>query len=213
MKKIKNFDPKKTRLYNWFLLLYEEQFDEQLIRTFKKAIWIKHDKDFLENGEPDKPHYHVILVVKDACTLTSLAKKFNIRDELVEPIDNMNKSLTYLVHKGYDDKYQYEVGDVVSTDEKLYNKLLSLTEEAIPEAKKAMELFDYIKEYDGYLEDYCFWSYACARNYYDAARRNSYVFMRAIDNHNKNLEKFNKTFGSGALNRSREASETEVNII
>lgn len=171
------------RYYNFMILLYEEKYDANLLANYN-AIWIRHDKDLKESGEDDEPHYHIIIKLKNARTINAIAKDFDIRATLVEPIKSMNTSLKYLIHYGYDDKYQYPVEEVSYTDKKLYDKLLKLIENDTPESEKALSLMDFITEYKGNLSYMVFFRYACAINMYDVARRGQTLFLKLIEEHN-----------------------------
>lgn len=74
--------------------------------------YILHDKDILDNtGELKKPHYHIILLFHKQEHTKPILKLF--KTNVYETIKNLNGCIQYLVHKGYDNKYQYNVDDVV----------------------------------------------------------------------------------------------------
>lgn len=74
--------------------------------------YILHDKDIIEDsGELKKPHYHIILLFHKQEHTKPILKLF--KTNVYETIKNLNGCIQYLVHKGYDNKYQYKIEDVV----------------------------------------------------------------------------------------------------
>ena len=70
------------RAYGFRIVVYQEwsHIDETMRRIMNlpcKYFGISpiHDKDFLENGKPDKPHYHVILRFPNARSAHQLTSK------------------------------------------------------------------------------------------------------------------------------------------
>lgn len=71
-----------------------------------------HDKDIDDNGEPKKPHWHIVLKFPHPRWNTAVAKELGIAENYIQSCDNFDGALAYLVHFGYDDRFQYEIDEV-----------------------------------------------------------------------------------------------------
>lgn len=103
-----NFPP-LVNLYNW----------EQYLNDSIDVSWCHsplHDKDFKEDGTPDKPHFHCIFDFgtskKSEKYVRELFQAFDIPKPL--PCNNVNKAVQYFVHLNDKDKYQYPREDIYS---------------------------------------------------------------------------------------------------
>ena len=131
------------RFYNFIVIIYEddENFDKQYFNLTQEneAIWIRHDQDLDDEGNIKKAHYHFIVKMKNACTISALAKRFEVNENLIEPVKrSLNGSLKYLIHYGYDNKFQYDVNLVESNSQKLKRKFLDLVTKDVPEVDKVI---------------------------------------------------------------------------
>lgn len=115
----------KTKTRTWVMVLYPEDPSHQnCISLLKQSGYdfacILHDKDTWDKdecadhapGDPKKPHWHVVLKVKSPRYRKPLADEFYIKPQCLEPCRDVKKALLYLVHDGYDTKFQYDVNDV-----------------------------------------------------------------------------------------------------
>lgn len=81
----------------------------------KKYAFIIHDKDLLDNWEPKKKHFHIVLTFDNATTIGAVAKGLWVESQYVEKIRTTTKSaMLYLVHRNNPEKYQYEPKDVIA---------------------------------------------------------------------------------------------------
>ena len=125
------------RNYNYLCVIYEDDkdFDTQMFNLLQEneVIYIRHDKDVTEEGEEKKPHYHFVIKLKTACTLSALSKRLGIAENMIEPIKkSFNGSLKYLIHFKDDNKYNYDMDDVKSNSEKLLKRFKELVSDEIP---------------------------------------------------------------------------------
>ena len=190
------------RAYSFALVIYEDDVNfykqyEALI-NMKRAIWIKHDKDIYENdvtddegnivahaGDLKKLHYHFVLHLKNASTITALANKIGCETRQIEFIKkSLNSYLRYLIHFNNDNKYQYSQDEVKSNDEDLMRKFEDLISEDIPEVKRVEQIQSMIEGYSGYIELGILGKSVQKANIWDAWRRNLTYFLRLIDLHN-----------------------------
>ena len=178
------------RFYNFLGVIYEddENFDNQFFNLTqeKDAIWIIHDSDINEEtGEPKKNHIHFVIKLKNACTISALAKRLEVNDNMIEPIKkSLNGSLKYLIHYGNDNKYQYDKDDVQSNSPKLKRKFQDLVTESIPEVDKVISIQDFIESCHDYIDLATLGKYVQKINMWDAFRRNMTYFIKLIDHHN-----------------------------
>lgn len=114
--------------YNFDVISYEED-PLTTIETDKKVknfAFIKHDMDKWEEdtedhkiGEFKKPHYHIILNLATQDTAVNVGKRYNGRAEICH---NLTKSIQYLVHKNNEEKYQYQVAEVIYNNIEWFEK-------------------------------------------------------------------------------------------
>ncbi len=182
----------KKRNYCYDLVIYEddERFNDQFsaLTDLKSAIWIRHDQDLTDDGEYKKAHYHFVLKLKTACTISALAKKISVDEHMIEPIKrSFNGALKYLVHFGRDDKYQYDIKEVESNDDELKRKFEKLVLNEIEEVDKVISIQEFIDQAEDYIDLGVLGKYVQKINYWDAFRRNMMYFCKLVDNHNAKI--------------------------
>ena len=99
------------------LLLYPD--DESHVKALEKIRaydygLICHNRDVnKEDGEILKPHYHVVLSLKNAQWATAIAKELGITPNYIQQIRNEEAALAYLIHYNEDEeKQKYDVNEV-----------------------------------------------------------------------------------------------------
>lgn len=87
----------------------------------KQYAFILHDKDILEDGTPKTPHLHAVCNMNSskqriATILNDLTKSLDISPLLVtiDKYSSFNSSIQYLIHKNNEEKYQYDLKDIVT---------------------------------------------------------------------------------------------------
>ena len=146
----------KKRYYNFLLVLYKEDkdFKEQfkVLKTLGQLIWIEHNKDFTEEGKKKKSHYHFILNLKNALTISNLSKKVGCKENMIEPVKKSVKScLRYLIHYDDEKQYQYDPSEVKSNSEKLLKKFKDSINEEEPSEVKAEAIEVIIDNFNNYI--------------------------------------------------------------
>ena len=122
----------EKRYRNFMLLLYPEwsNFDNilgDLKGSFKNYAYIKH----IPETDEKKEHIHFILSIDNPRTVESLAKRLEIDKRFIQHIKSLRASCRYLVHADAEDKYQYNLDQVIvshsfkSTYFKSFDDLLS----------------------------------------------------------------------------------------
>ena len=155
------------------------------LSTSQECCWIRHDKDLNDDGEYKKPHYHFVLKLKNACTISALSKNSFIPENLIEPIKkSLNGALKYLIHFQLDDKYQYSAEEVQSNSIKLKEKFMKLVTEQISEVQKVITIQDYIEKKTSYVSWSELGKFAQENDFWDAFRRNLTYFDKLLNSHN-----------------------------
>ena len=114
------------------LLLYPEwdNFDNILFDlkgSFKNYAFIKH----LPESDEKKEHFHFILSLDNPRSVSSLSNRLGIKPNLIQPVKSLRASCRYLVHLDSEDKFQYNLDQVIvsksfsSTYFKSFDDLLS----------------------------------------------------------------------------------------
>ena len=190
------------RFYNFGVVIYEddERFDSQAFNLAQESecIYIRHDQDIFEKdvtdddgnvvhtaGESKKPHFHYVLKLKNACTISALAKRIDVDEYMIEPIKkSFNEALKYLIHYGYDNKYQYDPSEVKSNSDKLMRKFTDLVTKEVPEVDKVISIQEFIESNIDYVDISILGKYAQKNNLWDVFRRNFSYFCKLCDYHN-----------------------------
>ena len=74
--------------------------------------YIRHDKDTKETGEPVAPHYHLLLVFKNARSFETIQRVF--KGARIEETLNIVSAVNYLVNNGKPNKYAYDKSAIVT---------------------------------------------------------------------------------------------------
>ena len=104
----------EKRYRHFMILLYPEwsNFDDilqDIKGSFKNYAYIKH----IPEEEEKKEHVHLILSLDNPRSEISLAKRLEIDKRFVKRIKSLRGSCRYLIHKDNEDKYQYNLDQVI----------------------------------------------------------------------------------------------------
>lgn len=122
----------EKRYRHFMILLYPEWGEyndilQDIKGSFKNYAYIKH----VPEEEEKKEHVHLILSVDNPRSEISLAKRLEIEKRFVKHIKSLRGSCRYLIHKDNEDKFQYNLEQVIvsnsfkSTYFKSFDDLLS----------------------------------------------------------------------------------------
>lgn len=76
--------------------------------------YILHDKEEeIINGNK-KPHFHIYFKFGKQVRQSSIAKLFDISENQIQSVKNVNALIAYFIHKFDTDKYQYEFSEICS---------------------------------------------------------------------------------------------------
>lgn len=140
----------EKRYRNFMILLYPEWENyrdilDDIKGSFKNYAYIKH----IAEEEEKKEHVHLVLSLDNPRSESSLSKRLEIEKRFVKRIKSLRGSCRYLIHKDNEDKFQYNLDQVVvsnsfkSTYFKSFDDLLS--DEEILE-----NIYDFIKDHRDY---------------------------------------------------------------
>lgn len=74
--------------------------------------YILHDKDTKETGEIVEPHYHLLLIFKNARSFEAIQRSF-VGAHIEETL-NIVSAVNYLIHNGKPTKYNYEKSAIIT---------------------------------------------------------------------------------------------------
>lgn len=104
-----------------------------------KVAYILHDKDHKENGDPIKPHYHLIISSRSTFSLRPFQEQWKISGHCSMILDKWDESVQYLVHqnpnynKEADGGHIYDIKEISAnfTLDRYFNSLSSTDPEYI----------------------------------------------------------------------------------
>ena len=171
---------------NWRLIL-EEQMTPAFISPY-------HKDDINADGEPKKPHWHVLIMFEGVKSPEQAKEIFDkIGGVGCEKVNSLRGYARYLCHLDNPDKAQYLIEDVVSLCGADYQDIISL---ASDKYKTIEEMIDFCEQYN-ITSFYLLSKYAFKNRetWKKALADNSAVFMReylqsrrwSIDNGEKTL--------------------------
>lgn len=116
---------KRTRSYFLTINKNAECFDKiedlvtKSVGTEDNFAYILHDKDTKETGEEVEPHYHLLLVFKNARSFEAIQRVF--KSAHIEATMNVVSAVNYLIHNGKPNKYSYDKSAIVTNSKTWLN--------------------------------------------------------------------------------------------
>ena len=146
--------------------------------------WSEGESEEYETGTLKKAHWHVVLRFRNPRYRESVAKELGISANYLEPCKNMDSALLYLVHEGYDDKFQYDLDSVFgSLKDNLERLLLSDNEN-----DRVITIVNMIDSVYGKASYRDILLKACNAGLYGDFRRLGAGIKYLIDEHNAELD-------------------------
>ena len=178
-------NPTKFRDRKFCAVLYpEDETHAACIEKLKTGGYnfaaILHDQDVNEDGELKKPHWHIVVKFPNAVWNEALAKELGITSNYLEKARSLDSALLYLVHFGYEDKYQYDLQEVFGS---LQTRLASLLADT-DESTRALTIYDLIRNAPGVVTYTEIFEKACKAGLYGDFRRMGTGVMYLINDHN-----------------------------
>ncbi|MBQ4259778.1 MAG: hypothetical protein IJB84_05910 [Lachnospiraceae bacterium] len=187
---MKNSDNYRNRTH--CLLLYPDDITHvNALNIIKKSYdyaFALHDKDIQDNGEPKKPHWHVVLRFEQAHWSSAICNDLGISENYIEKSRSFVNSLLYLIHYNDPDKYQYSTDVVQGTLKK--RLLVEMSKSDKTECEKILEINDFIKSHAQPLTEEELLEFCCHSGCWSEFRRSATIILRILDKHNLKYKDF-----------------------
>lgn len=138
---------------NWAFVVYPESAPADWRERLQKsglqcAISPLHDKDTNPDGEPKKPHYHVILVYGSPTTYNNVKALTNgqLGQTVPQPLEQVRGYYRYLTHADNPEKAQYSAGDIQLINGFDIRDFVEMTKSEV--SKYCRELLTFIRDND-----------------------------------------------------------------
>lgn len=153
---------------------------EQLKKNAYDNAGILHDHCTDETGQPKKNHYHFVIRFKSQKGLSTLAKELKVNSNYLEPSSSLKQALLYLIHRGWPEKYQYDISAVFGS---LKKTLLAYLDETT-ESERILEILELLDAVNGPITVREFIQLCAKEELYSDLRRSGYLFATVIKEHN-----------------------------
>lgn len=168
--------------------LYEEDATMQYAIDFLancpySCAYIWHNKDLYEDGSPKKKHLHFVMKMPYKTCVSVVAKELKIASNYIDTCKNESKSLLYLIHRGWSEKYQYEPEEVKGNGV-LYTRFITLTEDE-SEDDRVMRIIKMLEALERPVQMMEFIKMCCEAGVYTELRRGGYLLVQALKEHNE----------------------------
>lgn len=182
------------RSRNWVMVLYPDdpthiECITRLEQSGYNYAGILHNEDVYDKHDTDddsligskkKPHYHIVLSLKNPRFRTPLADELGIEPNYLEVCRNRDSSLLYMIHDGFPNKYQYDPSDVFGSLAIAVTKLL-VDESESARVLKVLDVLDTMPIPTSYR---AFLTRCCELELYGDFRRMGSGILRLLDEHN-----------------------------
>lgn len=141
---------KDNRYRNFATVIYTDSAPldfQSLISSLHIPCFLSpyHDKDFNPDGEPKKPHYHLLLMFEGKKSISQVQDLLsNISTVPVEIVDSLRGYARYLCHLDNPEKAQYDIELVRSFTGADYNAIIGL---ATDKYKAVGEMIAFVDEH------------------------------------------------------------------
>lgn len=200
---MKKKDIKKRRSKNWCLILYPDneshcEIFARITNNYFSCATILHDQDyveglhdneFAENGLK-KSHWHILITFENARYFLPLCEELGLSPEdyhLLCECHSVKGYLKYMIHYGYDDKYQYSKEELFCNDD-LYMKLVkAMKVDRVEEEIRVKQIKKWIFDNDSLIDESDLFDFCVDNGYYSDYRRSSIIFHKLLLVHNKSI--------------------------
>ena len=143
---------KNVKKRNWAMVLYPESAPEdwrdQLRKTgLQCAVSPLHDKDTNADGEPKKPHYHVILCYSGPTSFSVVERLTKqLGQPIPQPLEQVRGYYRYLTHADNPEKAQYSAAEIETINGFDIRDFVEMTKSEVTRYKR--ELLAFIRDND-----------------------------------------------------------------
>lgn len=133
--------------YRHFIILLYPEWDnfndilQDIKGSFKNYAYIKH----IPESDEKKEHIHLILSIDNPRTIESLSKRLNIPKNLIQNVKSLRASCRYLVHRDNEEKFQYEIGQVIVSNS-FQSTYLKSFDDLLSDDEILDNIFEFIRE-------------------------------------------------------------------
>ena len=111
----------------------------------KCAISPLHDRDFNADGEPKKPHYHVIVCYEGPTTYSNVKRLTDeLRQPIPQPLEQVRGYYRYLTHEDNPEKAQYDKADIESLNGFAIQDFVEMTRSEV--GRRTREILQLIRD-------------------------------------------------------------------
>lgn len=141
---------KNVKKRNWAMVLYPESapgdWRDQLRKTgLQCAVSPLHDKDTNADGEPKKPHYHVILCYSGPTSFSVVERLTKqLGQPIPQPLEQVRGYYRYLTHADNPEKAQYSVAEIETINGFDIRDFVEMTKSEVTRYKR--ELLAFIRD-------------------------------------------------------------------
>lgn len=137
----------EKRYRHFMILLYPEwdNFNEilqDIKGSFKNYAYIKHTPE----EEEKKEHFHLILSLDNPRSIESLANRLGVPKNLIQNVKSLRGSCRYLVHRDNEDKYQYDIDQVIVSNS-FKSSYLKSFDDLMSDEEILDNIFEFIREF------------------------------------------------------------------
>lgn len=116
------------------------------------AVSPLHDRDINADGEPKKPHYHVILCYSGPTSFAVVERLTKqLHQPIPQPLEQVRGYYRYLIHADNPEKAQYSAADIETINGFDIRDFVEMTKSEVNRYKR--ELLSFIRDND--LMEYC----------------------------------------------------------
>lgn len=174
------------RFRNFEFILYpDNQEDIDFLYLIKKSgvkyAYILHNMDIKEDGELKEKHIHLLVFNDDACTITAFCDRYGYtKYNKCEIVKAKKQAIRYLIHIDYEEKYQYDVQQIITNFDisPYFNNLIS------DETIQVAFIFDYIESCKGFISTKALYQFVIKENCWSTFRRNYSLIRDLVAEHN-----------------------------
>lgn len=172
----------------------EDPTHQEALRKLEESpfqyAYILHDKDTDEDGNPKKPHWHIVVSFPYQKSISAAAKVLGVADNYIQPTSSREEALSYLIHMYDPDKYQYQREEVHGT----LATQIPVRKDEHTETERVVMVIDLIEAlpYTTYTDVL---RKVCAAGLYDVFRRMGSGALALVKDHNESIWATEKQLG------------------
>lgn len=162
-------------------------------------VYILHDKDCLEDGSKEEPHYQGMVRVPNEMSVSAFSKNTGLDKRWIRERNNYKETALYLLHRSKESmederKFKYPLEELKGDDRLIVKikKLLEYTQgnrqkPAGEDDKGILQILDFIESFD-YLSTAVLVRWCCENGLYSVYRRAGRIVADCLAEHNRNCQ-------------------------